>query len=66
MAVAGRTLASVAEITILRAGVERSDELVGFWKLLHRQSGSGGALLRRRPSEPGVRRFDDRAQASPP
>ena len=39
MAVAGRRLAS-AEITILRAGVERLDELVGFWKLLHRHQSS--------------------------
>jgi hypothetical protein len=39
VAVAGRRLAS-AEITILRAGVERLDELVGFWKLLHRHQSS--------------------------
>jgi hypothetical protein len=40
VAVVGRRLASVAEITILRAGVERLDELVGFWKLLHRHQSS--------------------------
>jgi hypothetical protein len=40
VAVAGRRLASVAEITVVRAGVERLDELVGFWKLLHRHQSS--------------------------
>ena len=40
MAVAGRRLASVAEITVIRAGVERLDQLVGFWKLLHRHQSS--------------------------
>ena len=38
--IAGRRLASVAEITVARAGVERLDELVGFWKLLHRHQSS--------------------------
>ena len=40
VAVAGRRLASVAEITVVRAGVERLDELVDFWKLLHRHQSS--------------------------
>ena len=30
----------MAEITVVRAGVERMDELVGFWKLLHRHQSS--------------------------
>jgi ribosomal protein S18 acetylase RimI-like enzyme len=30
----------VAEITVVRAGVERLDELVGCWKLLHRHQSS--------------------------
>ena len=45
MAVAGRRLASVAEITVVRAGVERLDELVGFWKLLHRHQSSVAAAV---------------------
>ena len=44
-AVAGRRLASVAEITVVRAGVERLDELVGFWKLLHRHQSSVAAAV---------------------
>ena len=40
VAIAGHRLASVAEITVARAGVERLDELVGFWKLLHRHQSS--------------------------
>jgi hypothetical protein len=45
VAVAGRRLASVAEITVVRAGVERLDELVGFWKLLHRHQSSVAAAV---------------------
>jgi len=45
VAVAARRFASVAEITILRAGVERLDELVGFWKLLHRHQSSIAAAV---------------------
>jgi hypothetical protein len=35
----------VAEITVVRAGVERLDELVGFWKLLHRHQSSVAAAV---------------------
>src|SRR4029077_4681339 len=40
VAVAGRRLPSGADITVVHAGVERLDELVGFWKLLHRYQSS--------------------------